>query len=146
MFWDFGSIQTVVTGGRTISAQNTAGDHVKKSSPRNQQPRRKQQQQLQAVIEQVTIEMGVMRNELAAHEAVEAKTSKCLEKFSKTLSRRIAARCFYGQFGKFLRHAIHEDSTNQIEITELVRFSNSKSGDELIRLKEHVDCMKATAE
>ena len=31
-FWDFGSIQMIVTGGRTVSAQNTASDHVKKSS------------------------------------------------------------------------------------------------------------------
>ena len=27
MFWDFGSMH-IVTGGRTVSAQNTAGDHV----------------------------------------------------------------------------------------------------------------------
>ena len=32
MFWDCGSIHMIVTGNRTVSAQNTAGDHVKKSS------------------------------------------------------------------------------------------------------------------
>ena len=34
MFWDFGSIQMFVTGVSTVSAQNTAGDHVKESSQR----------------------------------------------------------------------------------------------------------------
>ena len=34
MFWDFGSIQMFVTGVRTVSTQNTAGDHVKESSQR----------------------------------------------------------------------------------------------------------------
>ena len=52
---------------------------------------------------------------------------------------------FHEQYVKFLEHAIHEDSTNQTEIIELVRFCNSKSGDELNRTKAHVDCMKAVA-
>ena len=34
MFWDFGSIQMFVTGVRTVSTQNTAGEHVKESSQR----------------------------------------------------------------------------------------------------------------
>ena len=32
MFWDFGSIRMIVTGGITVSTQNTAGDHVKTNS------------------------------------------------------------------------------------------------------------------
>ena len=39
------------------------------------------------------------------------------------------------QFGKFQERAIHDDSTNQTKDIELVRFSNSKSGEELNRLK-----------
>ena len=35
MFCDFGSIQMFVTGVRTVSTQNTAGDHVKESSQRS---------------------------------------------------------------------------------------------------------------
>ena len=34
MFWDSGSIQMFVTGVRTVSTQNTAGEHVKVSSQR----------------------------------------------------------------------------------------------------------------
>ena len=32
MFWDFGSIHMIVTDGRTVSAQNTEGDHVQTNS------------------------------------------------------------------------------------------------------------------
>ena len=38
-----------------------------------------------------------------------------------------------------------QNSTNQTKISELVRFSNSKSVDELNRLNEHVDRMEAVA-
>ena len=33
MFWDFGSIQMLVTGVRTVSTQNTAGDRFHIESP-----------------------------------------------------------------------------------------------------------------
>ena len=53
---------------------------------------------------------------------------------------------FYEQFGKFRKLSIHESSTNQAQIIELVQLSNSQSGDELNRWKEHVDRMVAVAE
>ena len=50
-----------VTGVRVVSTRNTAGDHVKESSHRNQQQKRQQQnQQQQADIEQETNEVFVM--------------------------------------------------------------------------------------
>ena len=50
------------------------------------------------------------------------------EKFADTIEKMDSHKKFYEQFGKFLKRAIHEDSTDQTGITELVRFSNSKSG------------------
>ena len=101
-FLGFGSIHMIVTGGTTVSAQNTAGAHVKEEFTRNQQQ--------QADIEQVTIKLDVMRNELAAQAAEEAKTSKCSEKFAHIIEKKDSHKKFYEQFGKFLKHAIHEDS------------------------------------
>merc|ERR1719262_1526890 len=49
---------------------------------------------------------------------------------------------FYEQFGKNLKLGIHEDSTNRTKISELMRDHTSKSGDEMISLKEYVDRMK----
>ena len=67
--------------------------------------------------------------------------SKSLQASSR---RRMASRSSHDKFGKFLKLAVHENSTNWTEIT--VRFSNSKSGDALNRLKQHVDRMKLAAE
>merc|ERR1711907_473132 len=49
---------------------------------------------------------------------------------------------FYEQFGKNLKLGIHEDSTNRAKLAELMRFQTSKSGDDLVSLKEYIDRMK----
>ena len=70
----------------------------------------------------------------------------CFEGFADIIKKKDGYKKFYEQFGKFLKLAIYETSTNQTEITELVRFSNPKSGDELNGLKENVDRMEAVTE
>merc|ERR1712136_618436 len=67
---------------------------------------------------------------------------KCLEMFAEIAEKKDDYKKFYEQFGKCLKLGIHEDSTNRTKIAELLRFSTSKSDDELISLKEYVDRMK----
>ncbi len=49
---------------------------------------------------------------------------------------------FYEQFSKNLKLGIHEDTNNRNKLSELMRFSTSKSGEELVSFKEYVSKMK----
>jgi molecular chaperone HtpG len=49
---------------------------------------------------------------------------------------------FYEQFGKNLKLGIHEDTANRAKIAEFLRFYTSKSGEEMIPLKDYVARMK----
>ncbi|SBT30398.1 heat shock protein 90, putative [Plasmodium ovale wallikeri] len=67
---------------------------------------------------------------------------KCLDMFSELAENKDNYKKFYEQFSKNLKLGIHEDNANRAKITELLRFQTSKSGDEMIGLKEYVDRMK----
>merc|ERR1712008_578177 len=67
---------------------------------------------------------------------------KCLEMFAEIAEKKDDYKKFYEQFGKCMKLGVHEDSTNRTKVAELLRFHSSKSGDELIGLKEYVDRMK----
>jgi len=67
---------------------------------------------------------------------------KALEMFTDIAEKKDDYKKFYEQFGKNLKLGIHEDSTNRAKIAELLRYQTSKSGDEMISLREYVDRMK----
>merc|ERR1712072_1069407 len=67
---------------------------------------------------------------------------KCLEMFAEIAEKKDDYKKFYEQFGKNLKLGIHEDSTNRAKLADLLRYQTSKSGDEMISLKEYVDRMK----
>merc|ERR1711966_607226 len=67
---------------------------------------------------------------------------KCLEMFNEITEKKDDYKKFYEQFSKNMKLGIHEDSTNRAKLAELLRFQTSKSGDELISLKEYCDRMK----
>ncbi|OMJ66237.1 hypothetical protein SteCoe_36997 [Stentor coeruleus] len=67
---------------------------------------------------------------------------KCLELFTEISEKDEDFKKFYEQFSKNLKLGIHEDSTNRNKIAELLRFHSSKSGEDMISLKEYVTRMK----
>merc|ERR1712202_99881 len=67
---------------------------------------------------------------------------KSIEMFAEISEKKDDYKKFYEQFSKNLKLGIHEDSTNRAKIADLLRYQTSKSGDELISLKEYVDRMK----
>jgi molecular chaperone HtpG len=67
---------------------------------------------------------------------------KCLEMFAEIQENQEDYKKFYEQFSKNLKLGIHEDTTNRTKIADLLRFNTSKSGEDLISLKEYVARMK----
>ena len=67
---------------------------------------------------------------------------KCLEMFAEIAENAEDYKKFYEQFSKNLKLGIHEDSANRSKVADLLRFNTSKSGDELISLKEYISRMK----
>lgn len=69
-------------------------------------------------------------------------TKKCLELFQEISENAEDFKKFYEQFSKNLKLGIHEDSSNRQKLSEFLRYHTSKSGEELISLKEYVARMK----
>merc|ERR1712159_176317 len=67
---------------------------------------------------------------------------KSIEMFSEISEKKDDYKKFHEQFSKNLKLGIHEDSTNRTKLADLLRYQTSKSGDEMISLKEYVDRMK----
>jgi len=67
---------------------------------------------------------------------------KCIELFQEVAENNEDYKKFYEQFSKNLKLAIHEDSTNRTKLAELLRYNTSKSGEDVVSLKEYVARMK----
>lgn len=69
-------------------------------------------------------------------------TKKCLELIQEVAENDEDWKKFYEQFSKNLKLGINEDSNNREKLSALLRFNSSKSGDDMISLKEYVEKMK----
>ena len=65
-------------------------------------------------------------------------TKKCLELFQEISENAEDFKKFYEQFSKNLKLGIHEDSNNRQKLAELLRYHTSKSGEDMISLKEYI--------
>jgi len=66
---------------------------------------------------------------------------KCLEMFADLTENEDAYKKFYEAFCKNLKLGIHEDSTNRGKIAKLLRYSSTKSGEEMTSLEDYVSRM-----
>jgi molecular chaperone HtpG len=67
---------------------------------------------------------------------------KCLEMFAEIAENNEDYKKFYEQFSKNLKLGIHEDTANRNKVADLMRYHSSKSGEDLISLKEYCSRMK----
>merc|ERR1712025_684067 len=69
---------------------------------------------------------------------------KALEMFAELAENKEEYATFYEQFHKNIKLGIHEDSKNRKKISELLRYSSTKTGDkDMVSLKEYVERMKS---
>ena len=66
---------------------------------------------------------------------------KCIELFNELKEDKEEYKIFYEQFSKNIKLGIYEDSSNQEKLSNLLMFHTSKSGDEIVTLKEYIDRM-----
>merc|ERR1711874_599916 len=71
-----------------------------------------------------------------------AITKKCLELIAEIAENNEDWKKFYEQFSKNLKLGIHEDQTNREKLAGFLTYNSSKSGDDMISLKEYVGRMK----
>merc|ERR1712137_1013500 len=67
---------------------------------------------------------------------------KCIELFNEISENKEDWKKFYEAFGKNLKFGIHEDSANRDKLAELLRYHSTKSGEEVVSLREYIDNMK----
>ena len=101
---------------------------------------------IKGVVDSEDLQLNISRETLQQNKILRVikknSVKKGLEMFAEIAEKKDDYKTFYEQFGRCSKLGVHEDSTNRVNVAELLRYQTSKSGDESISSEEYVDRMK----